>query len=174
MGQENKSPCCSSWGRFKNQCPLEYYVIAYRKENLPYWGTVDNSRLLISPCHPSKIFIVLAASCLAWVGVISMGVVFLTGISLSAGWIIAGTLLFAVAVWVVVMIKEIRDAIVLPDTSVWGERGKGIAGKSTDIRPRTMSSARSVMSRRGMTPGRGTKSHRRKTCPDWSESSASR
>lgn len=103
-----------------------------------------------------------------------MGIVFLTGSSVSVGWIIAGSLLFAVAVWVGVMIKEIRDAILLPDTSAWGERGNGVADKSTNAKPRSMSSARAVMGRRGMTPGRGTKSHRRKTCPDWKESSASR
>ncbi len=44
-----------------------------------------------------------------------MAIVCFLGTSVTTGWIVAAGLLLALAVWIIVMAREIRDAIVLPD-----------------------------------------------------------
>ncbi len=70
---------------------------------------------MISSFQPSKVTILLLASCLIWIGGISLVVAFFLGTAVTTGWIIAGALFAAVLVWVLVMVREIRDAIELPD-----------------------------------------------------------
>jgi hypothetical protein len=64
---------------------------------------------------PFKVLILLAAACLAWIGLLSLAVVFLMGNGASAGWICAGALFLALVVWTVVMAGEYRSAIELPE-----------------------------------------------------------
>ena len=59
----------------------------------------------------SKVLIVLLASCLFWIGGISLAVMWLAGTSVTTGWIIAGALILALLVWLAVMSHEIRHAI---------------------------------------------------------------
>lgn len=117
-------------------------------------GPVDIQLTLISPCHPPKILIVLAISCLAWIGAISFAVVYFMGMAASTGWIIGGGLLLAFAVWVVVMLRQIRNAIELPSCGdgIIDESDKSALGRS---RSGTMES-------RKMTPERGRNSRPRK------------
>ncbi len=63
--------------------------------------------------QPTKVLIVLLASCLFWIGVISLAVMWFAGTSVTAGWIVAGTLVLALLVWLAVMSYEIRHAIEL-------------------------------------------------------------
>ena len=62
---------------------------------------------------PSKVMIVLLASCLFWIGGISLAVMWFAGTSVTAVWIVAGALALAVLVWLTVMSHEIRHAIEL-------------------------------------------------------------
>jgi type VI protein secretion system component VasK len=59
--------------------------------------------------------VLLLASCLVWIGGISLAVAFFLGTAVTTGWILAGALFLAVCIWCVVMIREIRQAIELPD-----------------------------------------------------------
>ena len=52
--------------------------------------------------------ILLAATCLAWVGILSLAFMAFTGSGIAAAWIFAGALIAALAVWVVLMIRELR------------------------------------------------------------------
>ncbi len=52
--------------------------------------------------------ILLAASCLAWVGILSLAFMVCTGSGIAAGWIFAGALIAALAVWVALMIREFQ------------------------------------------------------------------
>jgi hypothetical protein len=63
----------------------------------------------------------LLAASLAWVGGISLVVALFLGKGLAIGWIVAGALGFAMVVWLAVMFREVRRAIVLPDDSAAGE-----------------------------------------------------
>jgi hypothetical protein len=112
---------------------------------------------LISPCHPSKILIVLAISCLAWIGAISFAVVYFLGTAVSTGWIIGGILFVALAVWVVVMLREIRNAIELPNSLSNSDGTIDAADKSALAHPRS-----GIMDSRKKTPVRGHKSRPRK------------
>jgi hypothetical protein len=87
----------------------------------------------------------------------------------SWGGIVAGALLFAVVAWVLVMIREIRDSIQVSDFSAHGARQDGYdeEGISTVARPAPGISGRGFMGRRGMTPGRGSKSQPRKVRSRW-------
>lgn len=117
-------------------------------------GRLDIQGSLISPCHPSKILIVLAISCLVWIGAISFAVVYFMGTAASTGWIVGGGLLLALAVWVVVMLRQIRNAVELPtcaDCTI-DESDKSTLGRS---RP-------GIMESRKMTPVRSHKSRPRK------------
>lgn len=57
----------------------------------------------------------MLASCLIWIGGISLAIVCFMGTAVTTGWIMAGALLIALAIWVIVMAKEIHNAIELPD-----------------------------------------------------------
>lgn len=65
--------------------------------------------------RPSKLLILLVVSCLIWIWIISFGVMLLSGSGISVGWIVAGVLLLATLIWVVVMFREFRDAIEIPE-----------------------------------------------------------
>ncbi|RYD31908.1 MAG: hypothetical protein EOP85_22275, partial [Verrucomicrobiaceae bacterium] len=69
--------------------------------------------------------ILLVAACLVWIGIISVAVLIFSGMSISTGWLIAGALFCAVMAWVLIMAREIRDAIVLPDAVEIGDRTNG-------------------------------------------------
>ena len=64
---------------------------------------------------PSKLLIVLVASSLAWIGVLTLATVTFSGIAVSTGWLIAGAMLLALMAMVLVIFKEVRRAIELPD-----------------------------------------------------------
>lgn len=72
---------------------------------------VDILCLLMSKYLPSRILILLAASCLMWIGVLSLAFMSFMGKNVTAGWICAGALFFALAVWIVVMASEFRSAV---------------------------------------------------------------
>ena len=54
--------------------------------------------------------ILLTATCLLWVGFLSLAFLFLLGLGLSAGWIIAGSMVLALAAWALLMASELRQA----------------------------------------------------------------
>lgn len=81
------------------------------KERLANAGIVDNQCFLSCPFLPSKVFVLLAAACLGWIGLLSLAFVFFMGTGVSAGWIFAGALVLALAIWAVVMFGEFRRAI---------------------------------------------------------------
>ena len=64
---------------------------------------------------PSKLLILLVASSLAWIGVLTLAAVELFGIEVSTGWIIAGAMMLGLVAMVLVIFKEVRRAIELPD-----------------------------------------------------------
>lgn len=120
---------------------------------------------------PSKILILLVAACLVWIGIISLAVLAFSGMAVSSGWIVAGALAFAVVAWVLVMAREIRSAVTMPDTSAVGERLEGeydMTGESTLSRPRAGES-RIFLGRRIMAIGRHFKSQPRKRRSKWQE-----
>jgi membrane protein implicated in regulation of membrane protease activity len=119
---------------------------------------------------PSKILILLVAACLVWVGIISLAVAVFSG-SVSSGWVVAGAIVLAVMAWVLVMAREIRGAVTVPDSSAVGERHEGeydIEGASTVSRPRANES-RIFLGRRIMAIGRHFKSQPRKRRSKWQE-----
>ena len=63
--------------------------------------------------QPTKVLIVLLASYPLWIGVISLAVTWSAGASVTAGWIVAGSLVLALLAWLAVMSHEIRHAIEL-------------------------------------------------------------
>jgi|GEM_PF-4169441 len=71
--------------------------------------------MLTSSFQPSRILILLLASCFIWIGAIALAIVCFMGTSVTTGWIIAGGLVVALAVWVIVMAGEIRNAVVHSD-----------------------------------------------------------
>lgn len=100
---------------------------------------------------PSKVLVVIVAACLIWIGLISLAIVLVSGASISVGWIIAGVLALAGVVWGLVMMREIRDAIKLPDTSAFGNRAEeefDSKGNSTVARPRFGTGGRIFTGRR--------------------------
>lgn len=124
-----------------------------------------------TPFLPSKTLILLVAACLVWIGILSVAFLAFSGMSVSSGWIVAGALLFAVVAWVLVMFREVRGAITLPDTSATGERGEegyDIDGKSTVDRPRA-GGGRIFLGRRIMAVGRHFRSRPRKLRSKWQE-----
>ncbi|RYD24048.1 MAG: hypothetical protein EOP88_01805 [Verrucomicrobiaceae bacterium] len=119
---------------------------------------------------PSKILILLVAACLVWVGIISLAVAVFSG-SVSSGWVVAGAVVLAIMAWVLVMAREIRDAVTAPDESAAGERHAGeydLTGASTVSRPRANDS-RIFLGRRIMAIGRHFKSKPRKRRSNWQE-----
>lgn len=119
---------------------------------------------------PSKILILLVAACLVWVGIISLAVAVFSG-SVSFGWVVAGAIVLAVMAWLLVMAREIRGAVTVPDTSAVGERHEGeydMEGTSTVSRPRANES-RIFLGRRIMAIGRHFKSQPRRRRSKWQE-----
>jgi hypothetical protein len=76
---------------------------------------------LISSFQPSKALILLVASCLVWVLGISTALVFFFGSDAKLGWILAGSLVFSAMVWLLVMAREIRQAIDLSEYHIAGD-----------------------------------------------------
>lgn len=62
-----------------------------------------------------KVLIALVATCLFWIGAISLAVVAFAGEAAFTGWMIAGALLLALMVSLFVVFREIRRATELPD-----------------------------------------------------------
>jgi len=62
---------------------------------------------------PSKVLIVLLASCLFWAGGISLAVMWFAGTPMTIGWIMAGALVLALLVWLAGVSPEIRHAMEL-------------------------------------------------------------
>jgi hypothetical protein len=58
---------------------------------------------------------VVGASCLAWIGGISLAMVYFLGLSSTVGWIIAGSLGFSSIVAVTIILYEMRHAVEMPD-----------------------------------------------------------
>ncbi len=119
---------------------------------------------------PSKILILLVAACLVWIGIISLGVAVFSG-SVSTSWVVGGAIALAVMAWVLVMAREIRGAVTMPDTSAIGERHEGeydTEGASTEARPRANES-RIFLGRRIMAVGRHFKNQPRKRRSKWQE-----
>lgn len=71
--------------------------------------------MLIASLQPSKVLILLVASCLMWIGLLSLAVAFFLGATGGTVWIVAGALLIAFCLGVAVMVNEFRCAIDLPD-----------------------------------------------------------
>jgi len=84
-------------------------------------GCLDISWTLISSFQPSKALILLVASCLVWVLGISTALVFFFGSDAKLGWILAGSLVLSAMVWLLVMAREIRQAIDLSGYYVPGD-----------------------------------------------------
>lgn len=59
--------------------------------------------------------ILLAAACLVWVAILSVAFMALSGTGVKAGWIFAGALVLALAVWVVVMFREFLNSLGWPE-----------------------------------------------------------
>lgn len=94
---------------------------------------------------PSKILILLAASCLVWIGILALAFMSLTGTDVTAGWICAGALFFALVVWVAVMSSEFRSAEMVESIPCARDEDAGITG--TLSRRRTIGEDRTVRSR---------------------------
>lgn len=71
---------------------------------------LDITCLLKASLLPSKMLILLASACLAWVGLLSVAFLAFTGLGFGAAWVFAGALLFALMVWALVMGSEFRNA----------------------------------------------------------------
>lgn len=72
--------------------------------------SLDITCLLKASLLPSKMLILLAGACLAWVGLLSVAFLAFTGLGLGAAWVFAGALMFALVVWALVMGGEFRNA----------------------------------------------------------------
>lgn len=59
--------------------------------------------------------ILLAAACLVWVAILTGAFMAFSGSGVGAGWIFAGALVLALAVWVVVMFREFLHALGWPE-----------------------------------------------------------
>ncbi len=71
--------------------------------------------MLISSFLSSKLLILVGAACLFWIGLLSLAFMALSGLAVSSGWIMAGALVCATFAWMLVMFREIRDAVEIPD-----------------------------------------------------------
>lgn len=103
--------------------------------------------------------ILLLAACLVWVGILSTAYVLISGTKIAAAWVVGGGLICAIIAWVLVMFREIHDAIQLPDFFAQGNRedeSYDETGESTVARPAIGLAERGMTGRRGMTPFRGT------------------
>lgn len=75
---------------------------------------------------PSRILILLAASCVMWIGVLSLAFMSFLGTDVTVGWICAGGLFFALAVWIAVMASEFRSAVEDAPAATANEADDGI------------------------------------------------
>jgi hypothetical protein len=64
---------------------------------------------------PSKVLILVGAACLFWIMLFSVSFAKLSGLAPSNGWLMAGALAFASAAWILLMVREVRNAVELPD-----------------------------------------------------------
>jgi hypothetical protein len=64
---------------------------------------------------PWKVLILVVAAILFWIGLRSWAFTALAGFSARCGLILAGTLVSASVAWVLIMIRELRNALDLPD-----------------------------------------------------------
>lgn len=80
--------------------------------------------------------ILLAAACLAWIGILSLAFMAFLGTGVSAGWIFAGALLLALAVWVVVMFREFKQAIRMRESFSPDDEDLFPNGRTTSTHPR--------------------------------------
>jgi hypothetical protein len=60
---------------------------------------------------PSRILILVVASCIVWIGLLSLAFMTFTGTDVTVGWICAAALFFALVVWTLVMAGEFRSAV---------------------------------------------------------------
>lgn len=106
---------------------------------------------------PSKVLIVLVATCLAWISVLALAVVTILGTAVSAGWIIGGTLVLGLVVALVVMFREIRQAPEMPDYFAEIEPSPAAADRLTfsgfDFRTGEALAKPTVIGSRAMTAG---------------------
>lgn len=77
---------------------------------------------------PSKILTLLAASCVVWIGILTLAFMSFTGTDVTAGWICAGALFFALVVWIAVMASEFRSAEMAESIACPGEDDFGVTG----------------------------------------------
>lgn len=80
--------------------------------------------------------ILLMASCLLWVGFLSLAFVFLLGLGVSTGWIIAGAMILALSAWAVVMGSAFRQAAFDPETGFDSYDEESFISRFTSSRPR--------------------------------------
>jgi hypothetical protein len=82
---------------------------------------------LIASFQPSKVLILLAASCLLWIALLALGASYFFGATAGTAWIVASALSVSLVLGVGVMANEIRCAIDLPDSfdeeSEWESAG---------------------------------------------------
>lgn len=95
--------------------PQPTYAITGARESLVNGNWSDNQYFVNIPLRSLKVLVLLGAACSLWIGLISVGVVLLMGTGASVGWIVAGVLSFTVVIFGLMMAREIRNAIVLPD-----------------------------------------------------------
>ena len=88
-------------------------------------------------CTP---LIIVSTSLLAWIVVLSLGRRFLLGASLTGGWLIIGMIFTLAAVGIVIMVKELKDAVALFDPFSTGERTARRAAEPTKV-PRPVPAA---------------------------------
>lgn len=53
---------------------------------------------------------VLGSACMAWIGLLSVSFLVLTGLGVTTAWVVAGALFFSLVVWTIVMGGEFRNA----------------------------------------------------------------
>ena len=88
--------------------------------------------------QPTKVLIVLLASYPLWIGVISLAVTWSEGASVTAGWIVAGSLVLALLAWLAVMSHEIRHALdparmrISVDSPLWRKRFRCFSSEIKD------------------------------------------
>lgn len=64
---------------------------------------------MITPRHFPKGLILLLASCLVWIGLLLVASMICT--SIATGWIVGGAVILALTVWLLVMLREIREVV---------------------------------------------------------------
>lgn len=137
-----------------------------RNEILAIIEEIDISSFLKSPFLPPKVLILLAAACLTWIGLLSLAFVFFTGTAASAGWLFAGALLLALAVWGVAMSWEFRNAVPRQEDLVEDDCNPYPGIGSTPTRPRSrfagVQANRAITTLRKITPGPRAKTQPRK------------